>query len=107
MDWLHKVPIGQYVAGDSGWIRRLDPRLKLTWVLMFLLTPLLSGPTWRVGLVVGLSILTFFSSLPLRIWGRSFCLVLLLAGLVGSFAMFLPTGEVTASLAIFTAISEE
>ena len=38
MDWLQKIPIGQYVAGKSGWIRFVDPRIKLAWVLMFLLS---------------------------------------------------------------------
>ena len=96
MDWLRKVPIGQYVAGDSGWLRSVDPRLKMAWVLMFLLTPVLAGPAWRVGLVAGLGLLTLFSYLPFRIWWRSFCLVLVLAGLVGLLAMLLPTGETTA-----------
>ena len=42
MDWLRQIPIGQYVDGAGGWLRRLDPRLKLLWVLMFLLTPVLA-----------------------------------------------------------------
>ena len=100
MDWLRKVPIGQYVAGNSGWLRNLDPRLKMTWVIMFLLTPVLAGPTWRVGLVAGLSLLTFFSWLPLRIWWRSFCLVLALSSLVGFLAILLPTGEATATFSV-------
>ena len=52
MDWLRKIPIGQYVAGRSGWLRKLDPRLKFSWVVMFLLSPVLAGPLWRIGLVV-------------------------------------------------------
>ena len=59
MDWLRQLPIGQYVAGNSGWLRRLDPRLKLAWVLMFLLTPVLAGSLWRIGLVVALLLITF------------------------------------------------
>ncbi|HCO75823.1 MAG TPA: cobalt ABC transporter permease, partial [Synechococcus sp. UBA8071] len=54
MDWLRQVPMGQYVDGSTGWLRRLDPRLKLAWSLVFLLTPVLAGPLWRVGLVVAL-----------------------------------------------------
>ena len=50
MDWLRQIPMGQYVDGSEGWLRRLDPRLKLAWSLMFLLTPVLAGPLWRVGL---------------------------------------------------------
>ena len=54
MDWLRQVPMGQYVDGSNGWLRRLDPRLKLAWSLVFLLTPVLAGPLWRVALVVAL-----------------------------------------------------
>ncbi|WP_320668203.1 energy-coupling factor transporter transmembrane component T family protein [Prochlorococcus sp. MIT 1307] len=100
MDWLRKIPIGQYVAGNSGWLRNLDPRLKMGWVVMFLLTPVLAGPIWRIGLVAGLCFLTLFSWLPLRVWWRSFCLVLILAILVGLLAMFLPTGETSAAFSV-------
>tara|TARA_B100000029_G_scaffold398359_1_gene396820 strand:+ start:148 stop:1062 length:915 start_codon:yes stop_codon:yes gene_type:complete len=100
MDWLQKIPIGQYVAGDSGWLRSLDPRLKFAWVVMFLLTPVLATPSWRVGLVIALALLTVFSWLPLRTWWRSFFLVFVLAGLVGSLAMLLPTGEPSAMFSI-------
>ncbi len=61
MDFLKKLPIGQYVAGDSGWIRRIDPRLKFLWVTMFLITPVLAGPLWRLSLVSLLLAITFFS----------------------------------------------
>ncbi|HCA62414.1 MAG TPA: cobalt ABC transporter permease, partial [Synechococcales bacterium UBA8647] len=33
MDWLRQLPLGQYVAGRRGWLRRLDPRLKYAWSL--------------------------------------------------------------------------
>ncbi len=98
MDWLRQVPVGQYVVGNSSWLRRIDPRLKLAWVLMFLLTPVLAGAYWRFGLVIALIGVTFISRLPGRIWGRSLVLLLILAGFVGFFAMLLPTGEVPAML---------
>ena len=44
MDWLRQIPLGQYVDGAESWLRRLDPRLKLAWSLVFLLTPVLAGP---------------------------------------------------------------
>jgi len=100
MDWLRKIPIGQYVAGSSGWLRKLDPRLKFSWVVMFLLSPVLAGPLWRIGLVVGLFALTLFSWLPLRIWWRSSGLVIALAVVVGAFSMLLPTGDPSATLAV-------
>ena len=51
MDWLRQLPLGQYVAGRRGWLRRLDPRLKYAWSLAFLLTPILASPWWRLALV--------------------------------------------------------
>ena len=71
MDWLRQVPMGQYVDGSTGWLRRLDPRLKLAWSLVFLLTPVLAGPLWRVGLVVALVLITL-GQWPgsLRLWRR-------------------------------------
>ena len=100
MDWLRQVPIGQYVAGNSSWLRNMDPRLKLAWVLMFLLTPVLAGSVWRVGLAIALLLMTFFSCLPRRTWSRSICLLMALAGFVGVLATLLPTGEASASLAV-------
>ena len=93
MDFLRKVPIGQYIAGNSGWMRRIDPRLKFAWVLMFLLSPVLASYEWRVGLVVMLLIITFLSRLPVRSWLRSLFILLILAIFVGCLSMFLPTSE--------------
>jgi len=100
MNWLREVPIGQYVEGNSGWLRLIDPRLKFSWVLMFLLTPVLAGFIWRIALVLALLIITFFSCLPLRVWWRSMAFLLMLACAVGLLAMFLPNSDVSAELAI-------
>ncbi len=99
MDWLRQVPIGQYVSGNSSWLRVIDPRLKLAWVLMFLLTPVLAGPFWRVCLAATLMLVTFISGLAFRVWSRPLFLLIGLALLVGSLSIFLPTGEVTATFA--------
>ena len=94
MDWLRQVPIGQYVdaAGPDGgsWLRRLDPRLKLAWTVAFLVTPILAGPLWRLGLVALLLLLTLFSGLPLRLWRRTLPVLLLVALLVGLLTAVLP-----------------
>ncbi len=91
MDWLKKIPIGQYVAGELSWLRRIDPRLKLAWVLMFLLTPVLADALWRICLVIVLLLITFCSGLQRRTWLKSISLLFLLSITVGLFAMFLPT----------------
>ena len=100
MDWLRQVPIGQYVTGSKGWLRNLDPRMKIAWVLMFLLTPILAGPYWRLCLVSVLLLITFLSSLSLRIWGRSLFLLLTLSFFVGLLSTFLPTGETAMAISI-------
>ena len=77
MDWLKKIPIGQYVSGKSSWLRGIDPRIKLSWILLFLLTPILANSIWRISTAFVLLLITFLSLLPPRIWWRS--LVFLLA----------------------------
>lgn len=100
MDWLRQIPMGQYVDGRGGWLRRLDPRLKLAWSLVFLLTPVLAGPIWRVGLVLSLLLLTVFSGLPVKLWWRTLVLLSLLAVSVGALAMLLPAVDPPATLAL-------
>jgi energy-coupling factor transport system permease protein len=96
MDWLRQLPIGQYVdpgeAGRPSWLRQLDPRLKLLWTLAFLLTPIMAGPFWRLGLVALLLLVTLVSGLPIRLWLRGVILWLLLASLVGLLSCVLPVG---------------
>ena len=98
MDWLRQMPIGQFVDGRAGWLRWLDPRLKLAWVLMFLLTPVLAGPLWRVSLLGMLLGVTLCSGLPARVWWRSLALLSVLAVGTGLLATLLPTGPTPALL---------
>ncbi|MFM7170467.1 MAG: energy-coupling factor transporter transmembrane component T family protein [Cyanobium sp.] len=90
MDWLRQIPIGQYVDGDTSWLHRLDPRLKLAWTLAFLVTPVLAGPVWRLSLVGLLLLVTLFSGVPLRLWRRSVPALLAFAALVGLLSLVLP-----------------
>ena len=100
MDWLRQIPIGQYVDGPQSWLRRLDPRLKLIWSLLFLLTPVLAGPFWRLALVLALLLLTLICGLPRRLWSRSLVVLSLLALSVGVLSMFLPATDPAAALAL-------
>jgi len=100
MDWLKKIPIGQYVSGKSSWLRVIDPRIKLSWILLFLLTPILANSIWRVSTVFVLLLLTFFSLLPLRIWWRSLVILLVLSLFVGSLSIVLPASEISSELTI-------
>ncbi len=100
MDFLRNVPIGQYVSGKSGWLRRMDPRLKFAWVVMFLVSPVLAGLFWRIGLVVALLLITLFRSLPLRVIRRPLIFLTILSFAFGLFAILLPTSEITTALPI-------
>ena len=100
MDWLRQIPIGQYVDGSQGWLRRMDPRLKLAWSLVFLVTPVLAGPLWRVGLLSGLLVVTVLSGLPRSQWWRSLLILILLGIFVGLLSMLLPTVAPPAALAL-------
>ena len=103
MDWLRQIPMGQYVDGREGWLRRLDPRLKLAWSLVFLLTPVLASSLWRLGLVIALLMLTLVSGLPRRIWWRSLLVLTLLSLAVGTLSMLLPAADPPATMALRSA----
>ena len=78
MNILTKFPIGQYVDGNSSWLRIIDSRLKIIAVSIFLITPIWAGPLWRLSLVICLIFITFISLIPPRVWWRS---LLFLVGL--------------------------
>ncbi len=99
MEFLRNVPIGQYVSGKTGWLRTIDPRLKFAWTLIFLLSPTLSGPIWRLGLVGLLLFITAFGSLPLRIIWRPLIFLVFISCLFGLLSIFLPTNETASALA--------
>ena len=100
MDWLKKIPIGQYVSGNSGWLRAIDPRIKLSWILLFLLSPILANSIWRVALAFALVLITFISLLPLRIWWRSLAFLLVFSLIIGSLSILLPASETSSELTI-------
>jgi energy-coupling factor transport system permease protein len=100
MDWLRQLPIGQYVDGQRGWLRRLDARLKLGWTLAFLATPVLAGPQWRLSLVALLLLITAVCGLPWRLWRRNLPVLLALCLLVGLLASLVPVGVVASASAM-------
>lgn len=92
MDWLRQLPMGQYVDGERGWIRRVDVRLKLGWTLAFLITPILANGAWRLGLVGLLLLLTAVCGLPWLLWRRLVPLLLAASCLVGAMFLVIPSG---------------
>lgn len=83
MDLLRSLPIGLYLEKPLTWLHRLDPRVKLAWLMTFLVAPLLANAWWRLalsGILVGL---TLTARIPWRVWRQQlgwlsfFCLLVL------------------------------
>ena len=100
MDWLKKIPVGQYVSGKSSWLRKIDPRIKLSWILLFLLTPILANSIWRISTVFALLLITFLSFLPPRIWWRSLVFLIAFSFFIGFLSTVLPASESSLALTI-------
>ncbi len=91
MDLLRSLPIGTYLEEPITWLHRLDPRVKLVWLMTFLLTPLLASFVWRLILVVLLFLLTC-SAVPLRVWRQQMGLLSALCFIVFAVTTLMPDG---------------
>lgn len=68
MDLLRSLPIGLYLEQPQTWLHKLDPRVKLIWLMSFLTTYILANNLWRVLLVVLLILATLIARIPRRVW---------------------------------------
>ena len=82
MDLLRSLPIGLYLEQPVTWLHRLDSRVKLAWLMTFLIAPILANPIWRLMLVGMLIVLTLTAAIPLRVWKQQMGLLLLFCFLV-------------------------
>jgi energy-coupling factor transport system permease protein len=92
MDLLRSLPIGLYLEKPLTWMHRLDPRVKLGWLMTFLAAPLLANPWWRLGIVGVLMLLTLLAAIPLRVWRQQMGWLLTLCILVFIITCFVPDG---------------
>lgn len=92
MDLMRSLPLGLYLEQPVTWLHRLDPRVKLAWLLTFLLAPLLANPVWRIALVVLLILLTFSARIPIRVWKQQMVWLLFICLLVFGLTTILPDG---------------
>ena len=83
MNIITKFPLGQYVDGNQSWLKIIDCRLKLIILSLFLISPIWSGPVWRLSLVIFLLLITFVSLLPSRVWIRTMCFLIILSIFIG------------------------
>ena len=68
MDLLRSLPLGLYLEKPLTWLHRLDPRVKLAWLLSFLAAPIMANSICRVVLVILLILLTMTAAIPFRVW---------------------------------------
>ncbi len=92
MDLLRSLPIGLYLEQPQTWLHRLDPRVKLMWLLTFLVAPLLANNLWRLGLVIVLIMITLTAFIPLRVWKQQMGLLLLFCLVLFVVTIFVPDG---------------
>jgi len=79
MDLLRSLPIGLYLEQPIAWLHRLDPRVKLAWLLSFLAAPIMANSLYRVSLVVLLILITLTAGIPWRVWRQQMGWLLVLS----------------------------
>lgn len=92
MDLLRSLPIGLYLEKPTSWLHSLDPRVKLAWLMAFLVTPIGANPIWRLSLVGWLLLLLVSTRLPFRVWRKQVGLVALFSLLLFTVTLFAPDG---------------
>jgi energy-coupling factor transport system permease protein len=90
MDLLRSLPIGTYLEQPVTWLHRLDPRVKLLWLLSFLLAPVLANSIWKISLVVLLVIISILAGIPWRALKQQMGLLLLIGGAILITGVFAP-----------------
>jgi energy-coupling factor transport system permease protein len=92
MDLLRSLPIGLYLEEPQTWLHKLDPRVKLIWLLSFLSSYVFANNYWRVLLVLLLILLTVFAKIPLRVWRQQMGWLLVLSFMVLAIGAISPDG---------------
>jgi energy-coupling factor transport system permease protein len=92
MDLLRSLPIGLYLEQPVTWLHRLDPRVKLGWLLSFLLAPILASAMWKLSLVLLLVIISILAGIPWRALKQQMGWLLLVGSAIFLVGMFAPDG---------------
>ena len=90
MDLLRSLPIGSYLEQPLTWLHRLDPRVKLGWLLSFLLAPILASAMWKLSLVAMLILISILAGIPWRALKPQMGWLLLFGGAILVLGMFAP-----------------
>ncbi|HAZ43566.1 MAG TPA: hypothetical protein DDW76_03510 [Cyanobacteria bacterium UBA11369] len=92
MDLLRSLPLGLYLEQPITWLHKLDPRVKLAWLMSFLFAPILANPIWRIALTGLLILITLSAGIPLRVWRQQMGWLLTLSFLVFILSAIAPDG---------------
>jgi energy-coupling factor transport system permease protein len=92
MDLLRSLPLGLYLEQPITWMHRLDPRIKILWLLTFLIAPILASPLWRIVLCGLLVLLTLSARIPWRVWRQQMGWLSFLCVLIFVLTAILPDG---------------
>jgi energy-coupling factor transport system permease protein len=92
MDLLRSLPLGLYLEQPFTWMHRLDPRIKIVWLMTFLAAPILATPTWRLLLCALLILLTLSAQIPLRVWRQQLGWLSFISLLIFALTTLLPDG---------------
>ena len=92
MDLMRSLPLGLYLETPVTWMHRLDPRVKLGWLMSFLLLPLLASLEWRMGMTGALMALTVSARIPFRVWKQQMGWLLALCLYVCTLISIAPDG---------------
>ena len=92
MDLLRSLPVGLYLEQPFTWLHRLDPRVKLAFLMTFLLSPILANSLWRLILVGLLVLLTAAARIPLRACRQQMGWLLVLCGTIAALSAVFPDG---------------
>ncbi|BAY17766.1 hypothetical protein NIES21_36080 [Anabaenopsis circularis NIES-21] len=92
MDLLRSLPLGLYLEQPQTWLHKLDPRVKIAWLMSFLTSYSFATNEWRILLVVLLIVFTLFAKIPRRVWQQQLGWLLTLTVLVLFIAAVSPDG---------------
>jgi energy-coupling factor transport system permease protein len=89
---MRSLPLGLYLEKPITWIHRLDARVKLLWLLGFLLAPILAPAVWRLGIALLLIAFTLWARIPVRVWRQQMGWLLAVASFVVLLTAIAPDG---------------
>jgi energy-coupling factor transport system permease protein len=95
MDLLRSLPLGLYLEQPVTWLHRLDPRVKIAWLLSFLFANILANTPCRVTLVGLLISIALLARIPWRALKQQLGFVLMFGTLLFVASMLLPDSTTT------------